>query len=132
MYSANDLSRVADIFGSGDSSQTVAQQWLDKYRADDAAAMADLVNCILQCAGCDLAVTVDDIRDPENIPNRLVDLQNEYQEVGPFIWCTNMERVADNSTAKHHRLPAGIPRQRNQIVPRYACFILRIAGRAHP
>lgn len=43
--------------------------------------MADLVNCILQCAGCDLDVTADDIRDPENIPNRLVDLQNVYQEV---------------------------------------------------
>lgn len=43
--------------------------------------MSDLVNCILQCAGCDLEVTSDDIRDPENIPNRLIDLQSVYQEV---------------------------------------------------
>ncbi|KAM0260735.1 hypothetical protein ACHAQJ_002651 [Trichoderma viride] len=70
----------ADIFASGDSSQFVAQQWLEKYRADDAAALGDLINCILRCAGCDLEVTVDDIRDPENIPNRLLDLQSVYQE----------------------------------------------------
>lgn len=72
---------AADIFGSGDTPEAVSQQWLERYRQDDAAAMGDLVNCILQCAGCDLQVTTDDIRDPENIPNRLVDLQNVYQEV---------------------------------------------------
>lgn len=70
----------ADIFGSGDSSDSVAQLWLEKYKADDASALADLINSILHCAGCDLEVTVDDVRDPENIPNRLVDLQNVYQE----------------------------------------------------
>ncbi|KAK4072527.1 hypothetical protein Trihar35433_4591 [Trichoderma harzianum] len=70
----------ADIFASGDSPQFVAQQWLEKYRESDAAALGDLINCILRCAGCDLEVTVDDIRDPENIPNRLLDLQSVYQE----------------------------------------------------
>ncbi|KAK5993259.1 Cohesin subunit psc3-like protein [Cladobotryum mycophilum] len=69
-----------DIFGSGDSSQSVAHQWLEKYRADNANAMCDLVNCILQCAGCDLEVTTDDIHDLDNIPNRLLDLQSVYQE----------------------------------------------------
>ena len=73
-----------DIFGSGEPSQTVAHQWLDKYKADDAAALSDLVNCILQCAGCELEVTPDDIRDPENIPNRLIDLQGVYQEVRSY------------------------------------------------
>ena len=75
---------TVDIFGSGDSSDSVAQQWLEAYRADEAAALTDLVNCILQCAGCDHEVTEDDIRDPENIPNRLIDIQGVYQEV-----CTN-------------------------------------------
>ncbi|KAF7547308.1 hypothetical protein G7Z17_g7816 [Cylindrodendrum hubeiense] len=70
----------AEVFGSGDSCNTVAQQWLEKYRADEALALMDLVNCILQCAGCDQEVTEDDIRDPENIPNRLIDLQSVYQE----------------------------------------------------
>lgn len=81
LESIADHPPIADIFGSGDASGVVARQWLDKYRTDDASALADLINCILQCAGCDLEVTVDDIRDPENIPNRLVDLQSVYQEV---------------------------------------------------
>lgn len=73
--------KIADIFGSGDSSDSVAQQWLERYREDGAPALTDLINCILQCAGCDQEVTEDDIRDPENIPNRLIDLQSIYQEV---------------------------------------------------
>ena len=72
---------LAEIFGSGDSSDTVAKDWLDRYREDDALGLTDLVNCILQCIGCENMVTQDDIRDEENIPNRLRDLQSEYQEV---------------------------------------------------
>ncbi|KAL2212209.1 STAG-domain-containing protein [Sarocladium strictum] len=70
----------AEVFGSGDSSDSVARDWLEKYRADNAVALTDLVNCILQCIGCEHEVTEDDIRDEENIPNRLHDLQNVYQE----------------------------------------------------
>lgn len=84
---------AADIFGSGDSSDNVAQQWLEKYRADDASALADLINCILQCAGCELEVTTDDIRDPENIPNRLVDLQTVHQEVRCPPFCSELPRL---------------------------------------
>ena len=70
-----------NIFGSGDASDNVARTWLDQYREEDATALTELINCVLQCAGCDQEVTLDDIRDPENIPNRLHDLQNVYQEV---------------------------------------------------
>ncbi|KAJ4250521.1 cohesin complex subunit [Fusarium torreyae] len=70
----------ADLFGSGDASKTVAEEWLAKYREDEAVALTDLVNCILQCAGCDQLITEDDVRDPENITGRLADLQSVYQE----------------------------------------------------
>lgn len=80
----NPNSAAAEIFGSGEALQSVARQWLDKYRESDAQAMATLVNCILRCAGCDQEVTTDDVGDPENIPGRLVDLQNVYQEVCPL------------------------------------------------
>lgn len=43
--------------------------------------MTDLVNCVLLAAGCDEQVTEDDIRDPDNIQNRLSELQDLYQEV---------------------------------------------------
>ena len=59
----------------------MAEEWLAKYREDEATALTDLVNCILQCAGCDQLITEDDVRDPENITGRLADLQSVYQEV---------------------------------------------------
>ncbi|KAH7318667.1 hypothetical protein B0I35DRAFT_353960 [Stachybotrys elegans] len=70
----------AEIFGSGDSAESVAREWLRRYQADSASGTADLVNCILQCAGCDQEVTTDDIADSESVPTRLIDLQNVYQE----------------------------------------------------
>jgi len=41
--------------------------------------MCDLVNLVLRSTGCDLRVDVHDIEDPDNIPSRLSDLQDEYQ-----------------------------------------------------
>jgi len=75
---------TANIFTSGDSSDKVATDWFHQYRANDTAAVADLVNCILLAAGCDQKVTEDDIRDPENCSNRLAELQNVYTEVCRF------------------------------------------------
>jgi cohesin complex subunit SA-1/2 len=51
-------------------------------------AFADLVNCILLAAGCQETVTVDDINDIDNIPNRLTELQGLYEDVGGcfFHW----------------------------------------------
>ncbi|RBR11520.1 uncharacterized protein FIESC28_08982 [Fusarium coffeatum] len=70
----------SDLFGSGDSSRSVAEEWLNKYNGDGVVAFTDLVNCILQCAGCDQLITEDDVRDAENIAGRLADLQSVYQE----------------------------------------------------
>ncbi|KAK7749720.1 cohesin complex subunit [Cytospora paraplurivora] len=70
----------ADVFGSGDNSDDVASRWYQKYKADNEAAVTDLVNCVLLASGCDEQVTEDDIRDPDNIQNRLSELQDLYQE----------------------------------------------------
>lgn len=73
--------KPADIFGSGDSHDTVASRWYQKYKANNEAAVTDLVNCVLLASGCDEQVVEDDIRDPDNIQNRLSELQDLYQEV---------------------------------------------------
>ncbi|KAJ9134649.1 Cohesin subunit psc3 [Pleurostoma richardsiae] len=70
----------AEIFGSGDSSDDVASHWYQSYTTEKEAAVTDLVNCILLASGCDQQVTEDDIRDPDNIQNRLSELQDLYQE----------------------------------------------------
>ena len=41
--------------------------------------MADLVNYVLKCTGCDLQVDEHDIEDPDNVTGKLTDLQEEYQ-----------------------------------------------------
>lgn len=43
--------------------------------------MTDLVNCILKSAGCEIKVTEDDVNDPDNIPSKLNDMQDEYKGV---------------------------------------------------
>ncbi|KAK0670788.1 putative cohesin subunit [Cercophora samala] len=94
-----DVGLYADIFASGDSSDKVATEWYHKYQADDAAAVTELVNCILLSAGCDQQVTPDDIRDPENCSNRLADLQNVYTEEG----ITDYPLVAKSKTTRSFR-----------------------------
>lgn len=72
---------VANIFASDEPSDTVATAWLTKYEADNTASMTDLVNCILKSTGCEMTVTEDDVNDPDNIPSKLGEMQDEYKGV---------------------------------------------------
>ncbi|CAK7271217.1 cohesin complex subunit [Sporothrix epigloea] len=76
----HDSALYADIFSSGDNSDDVAGRWYERYQANNQAAVADLVNCILSAAGCDYHVTDDDINDPDNCSNRLSELQGIYED----------------------------------------------------
>src|SRR5436190_8718632 len=42
--------------------------------------MRELVNFVLKCTGCDLKVETHDIEDVDNVPSKLGDLQDEYQQ----------------------------------------------------
>ena len=42
--------------------------------------MCELVNFVLKCTGCDLKVETHDIEDVDNVPSKLGDLQDEYQQ----------------------------------------------------
>jgi cohesin complex subunit SA-1/2 len=44
-------------------------------------AMRELVNFVLKCTGCGLTVETHDIEDVDNVPSKLGDLQDEYQQV---------------------------------------------------
>ncbi|KAF6845350.1 mitotic cohesin complex [Colletotrichum musicola] len=70
----------AEVFNSGQSSDKVADDWQVRYQANDALAVVELVNVVLQCSGCDLEVTEDDMRDPDNCQARLTELQELFQE----------------------------------------------------
>ncbi|KAI9870937.1 MAG: hypothetical protein M1830_003611, partial [Pleopsidium flavum] len=69
----------AEVFAGGHTQDAVAAEWISKYEEHNANAMRDLVNFVLRCTGCNLQVDVHEIEDPDNIPSKLSDLQDEYQ-----------------------------------------------------
>ncbi|TQS35990.1 hypothetical protein Golomagni_03574 [Golovinomyces magnicellulatus] len=69
----------AELFSSVDRPQDVAAQWLQRYYDNGRQALAELVNLVLRCSGCNTEVTVDDIDDVDNVDGRLADVQNEFQ-----------------------------------------------------
>ncbi|KAK5167672.1 cohesin complex subunit [Saxophila tyrrhenica] len=71
------------VFASDDSLETVASDWLKSFDEHEAQAMADVINFVLQCAGCGTEVTDHDIDDPDNATNRLTEIQDEYQLTEP-------------------------------------------------
>jgi cohesin complex subunit SA-1/2 len=68
----------------------VALEWLKKYDADNTASVTDLVNCVLKSTGCGIKVTEDDINDPDNVPGRLADIQEEYKDVSSPFYMLNI------------------------------------------
>lgn len=71
----------ADVFKSGKPSEQVAIDWMKQFEDDNAIALKELVNLVLRSAGCEQEVTVDDINDPDNVPNKLNDMQEEERNV---------------------------------------------------
>ena len=45
--------------------------------------MCDMINLVIKCTGCNSQVDVHDIEDQDNVPNRLGDIQEEYQALKP-------------------------------------------------
>lgn len=102
----------------------MAEEWLNKYNDDGVAAFADLVNCILQCAGCRQLITEDDVRDAENIAGRLADLQGVYQEV-LLSYASGTRPRADTIIARNHRLSSHFQDEAVAILPRCSHQLLR-------
>lgn len=74
----------AQVFGGDHRLEEVVSDWLKRFEdGPEAAALGELVNFVLKCAGCDIKVTEDDIGDPDGAKNRLIDIQGEYQATSP-------------------------------------------------
>jgi cohesin complex subunit SA-1/2 len=68
------------VFGRGLTGEDAAAKWFQRYEQNNVEGMCEMVNLVLQCTGCISKVTVHDIEDVDNVPNKLSDLQDEYQE----------------------------------------------------
>ena len=70
-----------DLFAkvqSGMHPDQLASDWISHYSEEATAAMRDLINFVLKCAGCTFEVDIHDIEDPDNAPSKLEDLQEQY------------------------------------------------------
>lgn len=73
---------LAEVFGKGNSSDTVAANWLSRYQRDQSTAMRDMVNFMLRCTGTDLEIDTSEVEDVDNAPTRIDDLQTQYHQLG--------------------------------------------------
>lgn len=69
------------MFASGDRLEDVTAQWAARFNEHEAQAVAEIVNLVLQAAGCDVRINEDDIADPDNAPNRVAEIHEEFQQV---------------------------------------------------
>ena len=76
--SGEDDGTLFDKVRNGLHPDQLASEWVNSYNEEGTAAMRDLVNFVLRCAGCEFEVNVHDIEDPDNAPNKLEDLQDLY------------------------------------------------------
>ena len=75
------------MFASGDRLEDVAARWTARFNEHEAKAVAEIVNLVLQASGCDLRINEDDVGDPDNAPNRVAEIQEEFQQVGDAHIC---------------------------------------------
>ncbi|KAF4634636.1 hypothetical protein G7Y89_g3456 [Cudoniella acicularis] len=69
----------AEVFSGGETLEDIASMWLNRYQDNSPAAMSELVNFVLKCAGCNVQITEDDINDADNVEGKVGDIQEEYQ-----------------------------------------------------
>lgn len=71
----------AEVFAQDHTFDSVAANWISRFDEHQAGALADIVNFVLKCAGCDIQVNGHDIDDPDSCTTKLTDIQDEYQSV---------------------------------------------------
>lgn len=76
------LTLPAEVFGKSHNADTAAAEWLTQYQQNQTIAMRDLVNFFLKCTGTDIGIEDADITDVDHAPDRIADIQNQYQAQG--------------------------------------------------
>ncbi|KAK3100958.1 cohesin complex subunit, partial [Teratosphaeriaceae sp. CCFEE 6253] len=73
----------AEIFASGTSLDDIVGDWLKRFDAHEYAALAEVINFVLRCAGCESEVDEHDTEDVDGVHTKLDDLRDEYQATNP-------------------------------------------------
>lgn len=65
--------------------EDVTARWAARFSEHEARSVAEIINLVLTATGCDVRINEDDIADPDNAPNRVAEIQEEFQTVGRRI-----------------------------------------------
>lgn len=76
------FSRTADVFASGDRLEDVVSRWLSRFHEGEERAVAEIVNLVLRAAGCDSRVDEVEVANPDDAPERVQEIQEEFSTVG--------------------------------------------------
>ncbi|GAA5932633.1 cohesin subunit IRR1 [Sporobolomyces koalae] len=60
--------------------QTTAEDWIESYQQDPGPAMAELVNFILRCCGCNSSVDEHQAEDENGVVENLKDIVDEFKQ----------------------------------------------------
>lgn len=77
------LQLSGEIYGSEKTIDEVVTEWIARFAENESNSVADIVNFVLKCSGCDLKIDQHDIEDPDACTSKLSDIQDEYQAVRP-------------------------------------------------
>lgn len=102
----------------------MATQWLRDYEEDNPASLKELINLVLKSSGCDFQVSEDDINDPDNVPTRLNDLQEEYKGVSRSV--TFWISIRSYFAGKCHRLSVDLESKKHTRVSSFSHQFLSI------
>ncbi|GAB7339566.1 hypothetical protein MBLNU457_6172t1 [Dothideomycetes sp. NU457] len=68
-----------EVFARNHALEDVVTEWIRHFHEGESEAVADLINFVLKCSGCDLKVTKHDVEDVDQVTAKLADLQEEFQ-----------------------------------------------------
>jgi cohesin complex subunit SA-1/2 len=85
----------AEVFASGHTLDDIAGNWLKRFEDHESNALAEVVNFVLKCAGCNTQVSAVDVEDPDAITSKVDDIREEYQATEP----TDYPLIAKGKTA---------------------------------
>ena len=89
---------TGSVFGSDERLESVAADWLQRYEQHEANAVAEITNFVLRSAGCDIGIDGNDVLDTDNAPNKLMEIQDEFQMVAmtshrPYFTCAHFMKA---------------------------------------
>lgn len=115
-----------EVFARNHALEDVVTEWIRHFHEGESEALADLINFVLKCSGCDLKVTKHEVEDVDGVTAKLADLQEEFQAVSDVA--QPIQPHTDCYVAKSCRIPNHLQEQGHRSVQSFSCWLLQCTG----